>query len=51
LERECVICKDHHRSIVFVPCGHLCSCESCSQNLTECPVCRAAFATKCKIYF
>ena len=27
--------------IIFLPCGHLCSCSSCQQGLSSCPLCRA----------
>merc|ERR1711962_956349 len=27
--------------IIFLPCGHLCSCSSCQQSLAACPLCRA----------
>lgn len=50
LERECVICKDERKVIVFIPCGHLCSCEACASSLSECPVCRAQTTLKCKTY-
>ena len=41
---ECVVCWANHASIVFSPCGHLCTCASCAQPLLEaslpCPLCR-----------
>ncbi|GBG34151.1 E3 ubiquitin-protein ligase RNF26 [Hondaea fermentalgiana] len=40
---KCVICQDHARSVVFMPCRHLCVCPSCRKQLqrNECPMCRA----------
>lgn len=41
----CVICLERSRSIVIMPCRHLCLCKECSQQLlmryeSRCPVCR-----------
>lgn len=36
----CVICLEQEYNAVFVPCGHMCSCTSCSSHLTNCPLCR-----------
>ncbi|RWR95358.1 E3 ubiquitin-protein ligase SP1 [Cinnamomum micranthum f. kanehirae] len=36
----CVICLEQEYNAVFVPCGHMCSCTSCSSYLTNCPLCR-----------
>jgi len=41
-ETECVICFENERNMVFVPCGHLCACETCVPTLRDnlCPICR-----------
>ncbi|KAL4205417.1 hypothetical protein AMTRI_Chr01g114500 [Amborella trichopoda] len=36
----CVICLEQQYNAVFVPCGHMCCCTSCSSHLTSCPLCR-----------
>ncbi|ONK61664.1 uncharacterized protein A4U43_C08F32300 [Asparagus officinalis] len=36
----CVICLEEDYNAVFVPCGHMCCCTSCSSHLTNCPLCR-----------
>eukprot|EP00250_Pteridium_aquilinum_P003318 c13638_g1_i2 orf=150-1157(+) len=36
----CVICLEQEYNAVFVPCGHMCSCTSCSTQLSNCPLCR-----------
>ncbi|KAL1539799.1 Subtilisin-like protease 1 [Salvia divinorum] len=36
----CVICLEQEYNSVFVPCGHMCCCMSCSSHLTNCPLCR-----------
>jgi len=38
--RNCKICMENEASIVFLPCGHLCSCTSCAPALKTCAVCR-----------
>ena len=42
-DNSCIICMDHQRSIVFVPCMHLICCKKCSiKNVKgECPECKA----------
>jgi len=42
-QAHCVICMDRQPSVVIIPCGHLCVCQSCSGRLQQlCPVCRGA---------
>ncbi|KAG2697187.1 hypothetical protein I3843_07G093500 [Carya illinoinensis] len=36
----CVICLEEEYNAVFVPCGHMCCCTTCSWHLTNCPLCR-----------
>uniref|UniRef100_A0A0D6R3M0 RING-type E3 ubiquitin transferase n=1 Tax=Araucaria cunninghamii TaxID=56994 RepID=A0A0D6R3M0_ARACU len=36
----CVICLEQEYNAVFVPCGHMCCCTSCSSHLSNCPLCR-----------
>merc|ERR1712232_279799 len=40
-EHQCAICMDHRKDSVIRPCGHLCVCWGCGQNVGgKCPVCR-----------
>ena len=39
---ECVICMSADSDVIFVPCGHLCSCQTCGQRLDKCCICRVA---------
>jgi len=55
---ECVICLTERRSMVCVPCGHRCFCETCAKalrrrsvpSLTKCPICRTTITTVIQVY-
>jgi E3 ubiquitin-protein ligase MUL1 len=47
---ECVVCYEQSRSVVFLPCAHLCSCIPCSLLLTDCPVCRTPIEKVLRVY-
>lgn len=40
---QCVICLDHCKDTVFLPCRHLCTCWCCAAQIgtNTCPTCRA----------
>ncbi|XP_063234033.1 baculoviral IAP repeat-containing protein 7-A-like [Bacillus rossius redtenbacheri] len=38
--RLCKVCMDQEVSVVFLPCGHLVSCNSCAPSMRDCPMCR-----------
>ena len=38
---KCCICWDTSALKVFVPCGHVCTCDGCYKSLSTCPMCRA----------
>jgi len=46
---ECVVCLERKCDIIFLPCGHLCSCSSCEPDLSSCPLCRAPILQRVKI--
>lgn len=51
----CGICCDKQINVIFVPCGHKCTCLVCAKKITsstpaECPICRAKITTIHKIY-
>lgn len=50
----CVICQDQMKSIVLMPCRHLCLCENCYKQLKRyrraCPVCRQPFVQTIQVY-
>ncbi|KAH3724340.1 hypothetical protein DPMN_050156 [Dreissena polymorpha] len=35
----CTICNTRDRRVVFLPCGHLLTCEVCGQETDTCPAC------------
>ncbi|XP_039003245.1 probable BOI-related E3 ubiquitin-protein ligase 2 [Hibiscus syriacus] len=37
----CKHCNTRRSCVVFLPCRHLCSCESCEPFLHSCPVCKS----------
>ena len=38
-ERLCKMCLDKECSTVFLPCGHMCACDSCAEKVQKCPIC------------
>ncbi|XP_069027497.1 E3 ubiquitin-protein ligase XIAP [Embiotoca jacksoni] len=49
-EKQCKICMDRDICIVFIPCGHLVSCNVCSESLIKCPICCGVIKQKLKTY-
>lgn len=49
---NCSICLVEKNSHVFLPCGHICSCDTCSKNFISkaCPICRKIVQNIVKIY-
>lgn len=45
---ECPICMTNRKDMAF-NCGHQ-TCRSCADSLTHCPICRAAIATRIRLY-
>jgi len=49
-QKLCKICRANNVQVVFLPCGHLVSCSSCSPNTTHCPVCKVAITDRVRTY-
>lgn len=49
-ERDCVICLDRRKNIIFLPCAHLASCVECSMSMQCCPICRIKVQATIKTY-
>jgi len=52
-EKSCIVCMVENKRIALKPCGHICLCESCSENprVEVCPVCRWNIEEKLPVYF
>jgi hypothetical protein len=48
----CTICLDKNRSVVLMPCRHLCLCEACAglRQLRDCPICRQRITCKIVVF-
>ena len=46
----CVVCWNAPRSVVLVPCGHLCMCRTCSEQLKQCPTCRQEIQLRQRVF-
>lgn len=49
-ERSCVVCLENPRSILFLPCKHLCVCAECKDSLDQCPLCRQKIEQKIETF-
>jgi baculoviral IAP repeat-containing protein 7/8 len=38
--QNCVVCFNNNIAILFLPCLHVASCETCASQLSKCAVCR-----------
>ena len=48
--RQCVACMERDKSVLFMPCRHLCVCTECSKEVVKCPVCTSGFSARDKLY-
>jgi len=48
--RTCEVCMDSEVNTVFLPCGHLVCCDTCSPALRNCAVCRALIRGTVKVF-
>jgi hypothetical protein len=54
-ETMCVVCFDAPKDHAIVPCGHICVCGACAEQLTKtrtpmCPVCREPIQQTMKVF-
>jgi hypothetical protein len=54
-ETMCVVCFDAPKDHAIVPCGHMCVCARCAEQLTKtrtptCPVCREPIIQTMKVF-
>ena len=48
--KVCVVCMDAPLQMVLVPCGHMCVCEECAQQISQCPICRKPTQSTMKVF-
>ncbi|XP_017296619.1 E3 ubiquitin-protein ligase LRSAM1 [Kryptolebias marmoratus] len=47
---ECVVCMETGSRVIFLPCGHICCCQVCSDALQNCPLCRSNICQRIRLY-
>nr|XP_020456835.1 E3 ubiquitin-protein ligase LRSAM1 [Monopterus albus] len=47
---ECVVCMETQSQVIFLPCGHVCCCQVCSNAMQNCPLCRSNIAQRVHLY-
>lgn len=52
VHRLCVICQDREKSVVLMPCRHMCLCAECSNHsaVNSCPKCRTVIARRISVF-
>ena len=48
--RNCKLCGREPANVVFIPCGHLVTCDACSARRRNCPVCQSFIREKVRSY-
>mmetsp|Transcript_29949 Transcript_29949/g.49539 ORF Transcript_29949/g.49539 Transcript_29949/m.49539 type:complete len:140 (-) Transcript_29949:37-456(-) len=48
----CVVCQENIKSVLILPCRHLCLCQGCSEvlQLKTCPLCREKIESKIQTF-
>ena len=46
----CAVCLHKTKDVVFLPCKHMCACNTCSTKLSNCPICRKPVQTKVHVF-
>ncbi len=50
----CVACQTSKKSIALVPCGHVCLCPACADQIAlttkKCPLCTRKIESQLKVY-
>jgi len=49
-EKLCKICHRSEIQVVFLPCGHLVSCNNCSPSVSVCPLCKVPISEKIRTF-
>ncbi len=51
----CVVCQDAAKTVLILPCRHLCCCKDCFDRIMattqpSCPVCRGSISTSLDVF-
>lgn len=51
-DRQCVICQSKPKTVLCLPCRHVCFCQECSgiESLSNCPLCREVITERINVY-
>ena len=51
-QKMCVVCQDAEKSVLLLPCRHVCVCKSCARNeqLDSCPLCRETIVDRINVF-
>jgi hypothetical protein len=49
-ELQCCICLDEPKTIVLMPCKHMCMCEACAFVVDICPICRKKIKNRISVF-
>lgn len=51
-KRVCVVCQTDAKTVLLMPCRHMCLCKNCSSRseMTKCPLCRVAITERIDVY-
>jgi hypothetical protein len=49
-QKMCVVCLDLEKTVLLLPCRHVCVCKVCSRQIDNCPVCRGYIEDKINVF-
>lgn len=47
---SCAVCLERQKTVLLRPCNHMCLCETCSDSVRECPLCRQAIIERIRVH-